>query len=88
MCTITGAELINQCNTSFKKLRLKVIYTVQNGIRKLFTTPLQTAFQVLLQNYTVLYFLFYFIVSLGVLRLSPLGTWATNWPTLPAPDDK
>jgi hypothetical protein len=52
---------------------------------------LETIFQILFQNYTVLYFiLFYFIfflVSWGVVRLSRLGTSATNWPILPAPDD-
>jgi hypothetical protein len=28
------------------------------------------------------------LVSLGGVRLSPLGTSATNWPVLPAPDDR
>jgi hypothetical protein len=27
-----------------------------------------------------------FIISWGEVRLSPLGTPATNWPILPAPD--
>jgi hypothetical protein len=31
-------------------------------------------------------FLFFF-VSWGGVRLSPLGTSATNWPIVPAPDD-
>jgi hypothetical protein len=30
---------------------------------------------------------FYFLVSLGGVRLSPLGTSATNWPIVRAPDD-
>jgi hypothetical protein len=29
----------------------------------------------------------FLLVSLGVVRLSPLGTSATNWPILPAPND-
>jgi hypothetical protein len=28
------------------------------------------------------------LVSCGLVRLSPLGTSATNWPTVPAPDDR
>jgi hypothetical protein len=30
----------------------------------------------------------FFLVSWGGVRLSPLGTSATNWPILPAPDDR
>jgi hypothetical protein len=30
--------------------------------------------------------LVFFLVSLGGVRLSPLGTSATNWPIVPAPD--
>jgi hypothetical protein len=30
----------------------------------------------------------YFKVSLGMVRLSPLGTSANNWPIVPAPDDR
>jgi hypothetical protein len=29
-----------------------------------------------------------FLVSCGGVRLSPLGTSATNWPIVPAPDDR
>jgi hypothetical protein len=29
-----------------------------------------------------------FLVSWGGVRLSPLGTSATNWPIVPAPDDR
>jgi hypothetical protein len=29
----------------------------------------------------------FFLVSWGGVRLSPLGTSATNWPIVPAPDD-
>jgi hypothetical protein len=29
-----------------------------------------------------------FLVSWGGVRLSPLGTSATIWPTVPAPDDR
>jgi hypothetical protein len=29
-----------------------------------------------------------FIISCGGVRLSPLGTSATNWPTVPAPHDR
>jgi hypothetical protein len=32
--------------------------------------------------------IFFFLVSWGRLRLSPLGTSATNWPIVPAPDDR
>jgi hypothetical protein len=32
--------------------------------------------------------LVFFLVSWGGVRLSPLGTAATNWPIVPAPDDK
>jgi hypothetical protein len=32
--------------------------------------------------------LFFFLVSWCVVRLSPLGTSATNWPIIPAPDDR
>jgi hypothetical protein len=32
--------------------------------------------------------LFYFLVSWDVVRPSPLGTSATNWPIVPAPDDR
>jgi hypothetical protein len=28
------------------------------------------------------------LVSWGGVRLSPLGTSATNWPIVPAPDDR
>jgi hypothetical protein len=31
---------------------------------------------------------FPFLVSWGVVRLSPLGTSATNWPIIPATDDR
>jgi hypothetical protein len=31
---------------------------------------------------------FSFLVSLGGVRLSPLYTSATNWPIVPAPDDR
>jgi hypothetical protein len=31
---------------------------------------------------------FLVLVSWGGVRLSPLGTSATNWPTVPAPDDR
>jgi hypothetical protein len=31
---------------------------------------------------------FFFLVSCGELRLSPFGTSATNWPIVPAPDDR
>jgi hypothetical protein len=34
-----------------------------------------------------MWFLF-FLVSLGGVRLSPLGTSATIWPIVPAPDDR
>jgi hypothetical protein len=30
----------------------------------------------------------HFFVSLGGVRLSPLGTSAINWPIVPAPDDR
>jgi hypothetical protein len=30
----------------------------------------------------------FFLVSWSGVRLSPLGTSATNWPTVPAPDDR
>jgi hypothetical protein len=30
----------------------------------------------------------FYLVSWGVVRLSPLGTAATNWPIVPAPDDR
>jgi hypothetical protein len=30
----------------------------------------------------------FFLVSWGGVRLSPLGTSATNWPIVPAPDDR
>jgi hypothetical protein len=30
---------------------------------------------------------FFFLVSWCGVRLSPLGTSATNWPIVPAPDD-
>jgi hypothetical protein len=30
----------------------------------------------------------YFFSFLGWVRLSPLGTSATNWPIVPAPDDR
>jgi hypothetical protein len=30
----------------------------------------------------------YELVSWDGVRLSPLGTWATNWPIVPAPDDR
>jgi hypothetical protein len=33
-------------------------------------------------------FKFFFLVSWGGVRLSPLGTSATNWPIVPAPDDR
>jgi hypothetical protein len=29
-----------------------------------------------------------FLVSWGGVRLSPLGTSATNWPIVPVPDDR
>jgi hypothetical protein len=29
-----------------------------------------------------------FLVALGGMRLNPLGTSATNWPIVPAPDDR
>jgi hypothetical protein len=32
--------------------------------------------------------IYFFSISLGRVRLSPLGTSATNWPTVPAPDDR
>jgi hypothetical protein len=32
--------------------------------------------------------LFYFLVSWGGVRLSPLGTATTNWPIVPAPHDR
>jgi hypothetical protein len=35
-----------------------------------------------------LLFYFFFLVSWGGARLSPLGTSGTNWPIVPAPDDK
>jgi hypothetical protein len=31
---------------------------------------------------------FFFLVSCGGVRLSPLGTSAPNWPIVPAPDDR
>jgi hypothetical protein len=31
---------------------------------------------------------FVFLVSCGGVRLSPLGTLTTNWPIVPAPDDR
>jgi hypothetical protein len=31
---------------------------------------------------------FFFLVSLGGVRLSPLGTSANIWPIVPAPDDR
>jgi hypothetical protein len=30
----------------------------------------------------------FFLVSWGGVRLNPLGTSATTWPTVPAPDDR
>jgi hypothetical protein len=30
----------------------------------------------------------FFLVSLGGVRLSPLGMLATNWPIVPGPDDR
>jgi hypothetical protein len=33
-------------------------------------------------------FLVFFLVSSGWVGLCPLGTSATNWPTVPAPDDR
>jgi hypothetical protein len=35
-----------------------------------------------------IYFSFFFLVSWGGVRLSPLGTSATDWPNVPAPDDR
>jgi hypothetical protein len=32
--------------------------------------------------------IFFFLVTWGGVRLSPLGTSATNWPIVPAPDDR
>jgi hypothetical protein len=40
-----------------------------------------------LQRTPVLFFFFSFL-GWGGVRLSPLGTWATVWPTLPALDDR
>jgi hypothetical protein len=31
---------------------------------------------------------YFFFISLGGMRLNPLGTSASNWPILPAPDDR
>jgi hypothetical protein len=33
-------------------------------------------------------FFSFLLVSWGGVRLSPLGTSATNWPIVPAPDDR
>jgi hypothetical protein len=32
--------------------------------------------------------LVFFLLSWGVVRVSSLGTSATNWPIVPAPDDR
>jgi hypothetical protein len=39
-------------------------------------------------NRTPFYEVTFLLVSCGVVRLSPLGTSATNWPIVPAPDDR
>jgi hypothetical protein len=36
---------------------------------------------------TAVVFFFFFLVSWGGVRLSPLGTSAANWPIVPVPDD-
>jgi hypothetical protein len=37
---------------------------------------------------SLLFFLHFILVSWGGVRLNPLGTSATIWPTVPAPDDR
>jgi hypothetical protein len=39
-------------------------------------------------GYLVFWLVFLFLVSWGGVRLSPLGTSATNWPIAPDPDDR
>jgi hypothetical protein len=41
-----------------------------------------------LRGHTYCIFVVVDVVSLGGVRLSPLGTSATNWPTVSAPDDR